>query len=334
MILLERYERALEEAVSVLLAPMGESPIGDQVRWHFGIGSGGAGPRRGKRLRPRLLLHAAFEENGTFEQAVDAAVAIECLHNYSLVHDDIEDGDKLRHGTETVWARYGIAHGVNAGDSMCAVSYLALLRNTAALPPKRVVSMMQVLHEANLGMCAGQGYDIGFETAAHVTMAQYLAMIDGKTAALFGASCELGAIAAGASDERASAYGELGRCYGRAFQIRDDVLGTWGSTEETGKPSGSDIARRKWSFPVVWALSGEPSPARDVITRRYALATPMETADVRTIVEALDALGARAAADEAVDAQLRDAETVAERYDIDRGMTVRTLFTSSARRVA
>jgi geranylgeranyl diphosphate synthase, type I len=331
---LERFERALEETVSVLLQPMGASPIGEQVKWHFGIGTGGGGPRRGKRLRPQLLFNAAFEEGGTFEQAVDAAIAIECLHNYSLVHDDIEDGDKLRHGSETVWARYGVAHGVNAGDSMCAVSYLALLRNTAALPSNRIVAMMQVLHYANLGMCAGQGYDIGFETAANVTREEYFAMIDGKTAALFGAACELGARAAGCSDERATAYGELGRCYGRAFQIRDDVLGTWGSTEETGKPSGSDIARRKWSFPVVWALSGESSPARDAIARRYALRTTMDAADVRAIVDALDALGSRAAADEAVDAQLRHAEGLAERYQIDRGHTVRTLFTRSARRVA
>jgi geranylgeranyl diphosphate synthase type I len=331
---LERFERALEETVSVLLRPLGGSPISEQVRWHFGIGTDGSGPRRGKRLRPRLLFNAAFEEGGTFEQAVDAAVAIECLHNYSLVHDDIEDGDKLRHGSETVWARYGIANGVNAGDSMCAVSYLALLRNTARLPPKRIVAMMQVLHEANLGMCAGQGYDIGFETAAHVGIEEYLAMIDGKTAALFGAACELGARAGGCDDERARAYGELGRCYGRAFQIRDDVLGTWGSTEETGKPSGSDIARRKWSFPVVWALSGEPSPAREIIMRRYALRTPIETADVRAIVEALEALGARRAADQAVDAQLRDADRIAESKGIDRGRTVRTLFTASARRVA
>jgi geranylgeranyl diphosphate synthase type I len=331
---LERFERALEETVSVLLRPMGASPIGEQVRWHFGIGTGGSGPRRGKRLRPRLLFNAAFEEGGTFEQGIDAAIGIECLHNYSLVHDDIEDGDELRHGTETVWARYGIAHGVNAGDSMCAVSYLALLRNTAQLPPHRIGAMMQVLHYANLGMCAGQGYDIGFETAAHVTSDEYFAMIDGKTAALFGAACELGAHAAGCDDKRASAYGDLGRCYGRAFQIRDDVLGTWGSTEETGKPSGSDIARRKWSFPVVWALSGEPSSARDAIMRRYALRTPLESADVRAIVEALDELGARQAADEAVDAQLHDAERIAESHQIDRGHSVRTLFTRSARRVA
>ena len=313
---------------------MSGSPIGEQVRWHFGIGSNGNGPRRGKRLRPRLLFNAAFEEGGTFDEAIDAAVAIECLHNYSLVHDDIEDGDELRHGSETVWARYGIANGVNAGDSMCAVSYLALLRNTARLPHDRIVAMMQVLHEANLGMCAGQGYDIGFETAAHVAPEEYFAMIDGKTAALFGAACELGARAAGCDEDRARAYGELGRCYGRAFQIRDDVLGTWGSTEETGKPSGSDIARRKWSFPVVWALSGEPSAAREAIERRYALRASLESGDVRAIVEALDVLGVRRAADEAVDAQLQHADQIAEDSRIDRGRTVRTLFTSSARRVA
>ena len=200
---------------------------------------------------------------------------------------------------------------------MCALSYLTLLRNTAKLPPNRIVAMMQVLHYANLAMCAGQGYDIGFETRRDVTRIEYFAMIDGKTAALFGAACELGARAAGCDDKRASAYGDLGRCYGRAFQIRDDVLGTWGSPDETGKPSGSDIARRKWSSPVVWALSGEPSSARDAIMRRYALRTPMESADVRAIVEALDVLGARQAADEAVDAQLRDAEDVAEMHKID-----------------
>jgi len=331
---LERFEQALESTVSILLSPMGDSPIGEQVRWHFGIGAGDRGPRRGKRLRPRLLLHTAFEEGGTFERAIDAAIALECLHNYSLVHDDIEDHDELRHGAQTLWSRYGIAHGVNAGDSMCAVSYLALLRNTARVPIERIGAMMQTLHAANLAMCAGQGYDIGFESAPLVSMREYHAMIDGKTAALFGAACELGARAAGVSDARALAYGELGRCYGRAFQVRDDVLGTWGSPEETGKPSGSDIARRKWSFPVVWALGGEPSAARDAIARRYARATTLGSEDVGAIVGALDELGARRAADDACDAHLREADALAERHELDRSRSVRALFTASARRVA
>lgn len=331
--MLERFERALEDTVTAILASVGESPVCEQVRWHFGFGDDGA-PRRGKRLRPRLLLHTAFEEGATFEQALDAALAIEYVHNYSLVHDDIEDGDRLRHGAETVWARYGIPHGVNAGDSMCALSYLALLRNTGGLPLDRIAVMTSVLHEANLAMCVGQARDMHFESVGRVSMDEYLAMVRGKTSALFGAACELGARAAGAADERVTAYRELGRAYGSSFQIRDDILGTWGSPEETGKPSGSDIARRKWTFPVVWALGGEPSEEREAIARRYARSAPLDPADVGAIVQALDALGARRAADEAGELLLRDADRIAELHQIDRSGAVRTLFTTSARRVA
>ncbi|MBV8353993.1 MAG: polyprenyl synthetase family protein, partial [Candidatus Eremiobacteraeota bacterium] len=171
--LLERFERALEESVAALLARERDSPIVEQVNYHLSI--------RGKRLRPRLLLAVASQEGARFEEAVDAAVAIELLHNYSLVHDDIEDGDRLRHGRETVWVRYGAAHGVNAGDSMCALSYLALLQNTGALSAARLAAMLRVLHEANLAMCSGQGRDIRFESAQHVSMDDYLVMIAGKT---------------------------------------------------------------------------------------------------------------------------------------------------------
>ena len=91
------------------------------MRWHFGLGSENAG-RRGKRLRPRLLFAVARAEGGSYEAALDAALAVELLHNYSLVHDDIEDGDDMRHGRQTVWSRFGLANGINAGDAMCAVS--------------------------------------------------------------------------------------------------------------------------------------------------------------------------------------------------------------------
>jgi geranylgeranyl diphosphate synthase type I len=226
------------------------------IRYHFGYDSLEK-TKSGKRLRPQILLRTALEEGGSVECAIDAAVAIEILHNYSLIHDDIEDGDELRHGRTTTWARYGLAHGINAGDALCAISYLTLLHEEA-LVPNRVVEMLHVLHEANLRMCEGQGLDISFETNSSVTMPQYLEMIAGKTGALFSASCQLGALAAGCDSERADAYAKLGRAYGLAFQIRDDVLGTWGATDVTGKPSGADIARRKWSFPVVWALGTPP----------------------------------------------------------------------------
>jgi len=325
--MLARFERALEAAVAGALAPVGDSPIADQVRWHFGIGCEGA-CRHGKRLRPRLLLQVAFDEGATFEQALDAALAVELLHNYSLVHDDIEDGDELRHGRQTVWARYGTAHGINAGDSMCAVSYLTLLRNSGGAPLERIAAMTRALHAANLVMCAGQAYDIGFESAAAVTMDAYHAMIEGKTAALFGAALTLGALAAGCDDARAAAYGELGRAYGRAFQIRDDLLGGWGSREETGKAAGADFAHRKFSYPIVWALAGPPSPAREAIASRYARATPLGAADVAAIGTALDALGARRATEEAWFGAACEAELIAGRHALDPGSAVRSIFPS------
>jgi geranylgeranyl diphosphate synthase, type I len=323
----ERFERALEDVVLRALAPAGDSPIVEQVCWHFGIGNPQS-VRHGKRLRPHLLFLTARAEGGGYDEALDAALAVELLHNYSLVHDDIEDGDELRHGRQTVWARFGAANGINAGDSMCAVSYLTLLRNSTGAPVERVAMMTRVLHAANLAMCAGQAYDIGFESARAVTMDAYTAMIEGKTAVLFGAACALGAFAAGADETRAGAYGDLGRAYGRAFQIRDDVLGIWGSREETGKLRGTDIAHRKWSFPIVWALAGPPSPARDAIAARYARTGTLDAGDVETVVRALEALGARSAADAAWQEQSREAERIAEHHRLDRDGAIEALFAS------
>jgi geranylgeranyl diphosphate synthase type I len=311
----------------------GNSPIYEMIRYHFGYEDGALG-RTGKRLRPQLLLRVALEEGGAVEAALDAAAGIEILHNYSLVHDDIEDNDKLRHGRTTLWARHGVAHGINAGDALCAMAYLALLQNEANLPPDRVNKMMRVLHEANLAMCEGQGLDIGFESQPFVTLDQYLEMIAGKTAALFAASCELGALSAGADPARARTYAALGRAYGRAFQIRDDVLGAFGATEVTGKPSGADIARRKWSFPVVWALSSPPSRDRSVVEEAYARGRPLDDSAVRDVIGALDRLGAHRAADAAHDEALDEAERVAREASLDRGASVRGFLAQGARRVA
>jgi geranylgeranyl diphosphate synthase, type I len=303
------------------------------IRYHFGYQAPGKA-MSGKRLRPQLLLRTALAEGGTVECALDAAVAIEILHNYSLVHDDIEDGDELRHGRTTIWAQFGIPHGINAGDALCAISYLTLLHEEAVVPSNRVVEMLQVLHEANLRMCEGQGLDIGFETLPTVSMDQYLEMIAGKTGALFAASCELGALAAGAEPARAAEYAKLGRAYGRAFQIRDDVLGTWGSSSLTGKPSGADIARRKWSFPVVWALGRAPSRDRDIVARAYEPCARVDAAGVGEVIGALERLGARAAADEMHDRALAEAGEIAGRAALDRENAVRNFLARGARRVA
>jgi geranylgeranyl diphosphate synthase type I len=325
----DNFEEALEAAVTRYDQ---NSPIAAMIRYHFGYEPGNAA-RRGKRLRPRLVFAVAEEEGGSAREAMDAACAIEILHNYSLVHDDIEDRDRLRHGREAAWARFGIAHGINAGDSLCAISYLALVDGTTPRSVERTLAMVRVLHEANFAMCVGQGRDIAFESALSVTMDDYIAMIAGKTAALFGAACELGALAAGASTERANAYARLGRAYGVAFQIEDDVLGTWGDSALTGKPSGADVARRKWTFPVVWALAGEPSPARAAIADAYANETLDEDA-VRATIDALDALDAREEAIAAAQRHFSALDELAVSSDIDRAASVRSFLRSTVLRTA
>jgi geranylgeranyl diphosphate synthase, type I len=254
------------------------------------------------------------------------------LHNFSLVHDDIEDRDEVRHGRPTLWVKYGIPAALNAGDAMCAASYEALFHGARERDPVELAAMTASLFRAHHHMCQGQSYDIGFETATAVSFAEYVTMIEGKTAALFAGSCELGAIAAGASPERAKAYGLVGRAYGLAFQVRDDILGTWGSSEQTGKPSGADIRHRKWSFPVAWAMDGPPSPDRDTVAQAYGKLEELDDAQAKRVIAALERLGAQRAADEACEAYIAEAKQLALTHQLDRDGRLAAIFDSTAQR--
>jgi geranylgeranyl diphosphate synthase type I len=241
-------------------------------------------------------MRVAIAQGAPLEHALDAAVAVEIFHNYSLVHDDIEDRDELRHGRPTLWSQYGVAAAINAGDAMCALSFLSLEHAAAYLDAARVLQMLALLHEAHAVMCEGQSLDLDFESERAVDRPGYYRMIECKTAQLFDASCRLGAYAAGCDAATIEAYGAVGRAYGMAFQIRDDIAGIWSTLDETGKTAGSDIARRKWTFPVVWAISQPPSAARSAVAQAYASGSSLDDAAVASVVEALDELGAREAA--------------------------------------
>jgi len=268
--------------------------VGDLLAYHFGYGPHGPA-RRGKRLRPTLVATVAQAEGGEIDAALDAAVAIEMVHNYSLLHDDIEDHDELRHGRPTLWKRSGVPQALNAGDALCALAFLALSRAGTHHTPARVNRMMYALHEATVTMCDGQSLDLQFETEGHVDIGAYTTMIGGKTGAIFAAAGELGALCAGA-DDAVPTYRALGAAYGLAFQIADDVRGIWAEADATGKKRGHDIARRKWTYPVAWALSQPASAARAVVAGAYARGAALEPDEVARVVDALESSGAREAA--------------------------------------
>ena len=316
-------ERVLDRA-----AP--DDPNRALIRDHFGIDDPAA--KRGKRLRPRILLAVAESEGSDGRAALGAAAALELLHNFSLIHDDIEDGDEMRHGRPTLWAEHGIPAALVAGDAMSALAYLTLVDGSSDLAPATVAAMLRCLQHAHFRMCEGQAFDIGFETATFVTFEEYARMIEGKTAALLAVACELGALAAGASHERATAYSRGGRAYGLAFQVRDDVLGTWGRTEETGKPSGADIRRRKWSFPVAWALAQPPSADRSAVAEAYATIGTLSDERAAGVIAALERLGARDAADQACLAYIDEAVSISAGEDLDRDGRLAALFKSTANR--
>ena len=273
-----------------------DNPVYQQIAHHLGY-NGTTPARRGKRLRPRLTLAAAQACGGGVESALPACAAVELLHNYSLVHDDIEDGDRLRHGRETVWAVYGLPHGVNAGDAIGALAQLALVPSGQLLDERVAFAMAMDLAAANLRMCEGQSLDISFEQLERAGVEAYVDMIGGKTAALFACCGSLGARSARASAADIERCADVGRLFGLAFQIHDDVIGIWGDSGSSGKPSDGDLARRKKTYPVVWAVEHDPDGAGRVVIDTFARAgSNLDAGAVAAVRTALEVAGARDAA--------------------------------------
>ncbi len=209
---------------------------------------------QGKRLRPLLCLLSCEASGEDWHHALPAAGALELVHNFSLIHDDIEDDSPIRRGRPTVWSVWGLAHGINVGDTMLVVARQALARlSELSIPASTVLAAMDILDYTLAALCQGQYLDIAYEGQLGVSEEGYLEMIGNKTAALFAASTQLGALVGGAG-ERIEHYREFGWHLGMAFQMVDDILGIWGDPDITGKPVASDIRSRKMTLPVIFAL--------------------------------------------------------------------------------
>ena len=244
----------------------------------------------GKRTRPLLTLLCAHVAGGEWRAALPLAVAVELVHNFSLIHDDIQDESELRRGRPTLWALWGMAQAINAGDALFAHAHLAVQSATALVPQARLEAL-SVLDKACLALTTGQHSDLAFESAERVDEEAYMEMVSGKTAALISAAAELGALAGGASVARRENFRAFGQALGLAYQVRDDILGIWGESSRTGKPAGADIRARKKTLPVVFGLQNS-------LELRTLYRSPAECAvDVPTAVRLLDECGARAAAE-------------------------------------
>lgn len=242
----------------------------------------------GKRIRPALCLFAATLFGQPAEVALPGAVAVELVHNFSLVHDEIQDHDAERHHRPTLWALLGEAQAINAGDFLYSRAFHALLRVPSA--PERTVAALDVLGSAVERMIGGQWSDISFESRDDVTPEEYIAMVRGKTGALLGAPLAIGALLAGAGTDEAAALQEWGETVGLAFQVQDDFLGIWGEPDLTGKSNTNDIARRKKTLPIIHGIG---SPAGTAIREVYASDDTGPEA-TRKVVAALEAAGSGA----------------------------------------
>jgi geranylgeranyl diphosphate synthase, type I len=210
----------------------------------------------GKLIRPLMVLTATAAAGGSTEQALPLAAGIQLLHDFSLIHDDIEDDSALRRGRPTLWHLWGLAQGINAGDGMFTLAHLAIHRLAdGGVPAATVLAVLRRFDEVVLQICEGQFLDISFEGRLDITPDDYLAMIQRKTAVLLSGAAELGAMVAGAASDVRTALADFGLAVGLAFQIEDDILGIWGTPEQTGKPRAADLYRRKLSLPVVYALA-------------------------------------------------------------------------------
>ena len=223
------------------------------LKYHMGWEGDGAGVKaQGKRIRPLLLLLSAEATGADWHTYLPLAAAIELVHNFSLLHDDIEDNSDLRRGRQTAWKKWGIPQALNAGDLLYTIANVSFLQNSNGLSEALLLKAAVQLHNTCIRLTQGQYLDMDFESIDDVALEDYWAMIEGKTAALIATSIAVGALQA--DDTVQQQMHEFGRCIGLAFQIQDDILGLWGDTAVTGKSNASDLISRKKSFPILYGL--------------------------------------------------------------------------------
>ncbi len=253
----------------------------------------------GKRLRPTLCLLCCEAAGADYHLALPAAAAVEIIHNFSLVHDDVQDRSAERRHRPSVYALWGDAQAINVGDAMFTQGRRALLRlPRRGASPATTLLALEALDAACLALCEGQYLDMDFESRAAVSEAEYYDMIRRKTGALLAGSAQLGALVATGDAALAERYRRFGEALGLAFQVQDDILGIWGDPAVTGKPAADDIISRKKTLPVIHARQQARGRDAETLSRHY-LGGPSPTPAIAEVTEAIGRAGARGYAEAA-----------------------------------
>jgi geranylgeranyl diphosphate synthase type I len=267
----------IEREIAIAIEALdGRAPLmARMARYHLGLTDSVGNPTerravQGKRIRPMLALLTCSAVGGDSAAASPLAAAIELLHNFTLIHDDIQDRSPNRRHRATVWRIWGDAQAINAGDAMFAAAQLTLLRiRDTGVPDGTVIDLLAEFNRIAIDIVAGQVLDLEFEGSPDISPDDYLSMISGKTAAIVRFAAWAGAMVGGADAETAGRLGAFGQSLGVGFQIQDDLLGIWGSRDVTGKDAADDIRRRKQSLPILMLRSRATDAELDRLNDLY-----------------------------------------------------------------
>ena len=248
-----------------------------------------AGFEGGKALRPALVLLTAEAAGNAPAAPLPAAVAVELVHNFSLLHDDVMDGDRTRRHRPTVWSVFGVSAAILAGDALLTLAFEVLAASGHPATPEG----MRMLSAAVQSLVDGQSADMAFERRTDVDLTECLSMSGAKSGALMGCSCALGALFGGGNPNTVRRLRGFGEHLGLAFQVVDDLLGIWGDPVVTGKPIYSDLNNRKKSLPVVAALTSD-TPAGRELAALFQRDEPLSSTDLVHAAELIDIAGGRA----------------------------------------
>lgn len=277
------------------------------IRYHMGWSDPKGRPSQGKSgkyIRSILHILSCQAVGGDIARVLPSAATVEFVHNFSLIHDDIQDGSHERHGRPTVWKLWGKSQAINIGDLMFSLASLALVGlRDSGVSSEDVVYSFRLLAEACEELCEGQYLDIQYERQIDVTLENYFDMISKKTAALIAVSASLG-VYLGGGKEKVPYFHRFGAALGMAYQVRDDILGIWGKRENTGKSVEEDIRRKKKTLPVVYALreSKDKAELGRLYSQRY-----IRSDDIPKVIEILNQSGARIYAENLVEQYYRQA---------------------------